>query len=328
MALPPILPITTETYNDIWSKIDSNFLKSVESIEIPLVGVDANKIKLKLFDGTYLTGPVIPFPVTGANNGLSFLSGIVKLGGALLTGTAIDTATFNFLIQSGTTAQRLRISNTFAELAGALELRIAPPSIDAATASVGDFLKLVDDSTGECDYGVITASDLVSLSIVGDNIRLTFKGGTFLETAGLPARSYAENHIAASAATVIAVAGTYVKAAGTTTLDDASSDFTQPVNNRLLYGGTTTKKFLLNISLSFQTTAANQTLAARIYKNGIAETTSTMTTRAETSGQPTAISINQFIELATNDYIEIWVANLSNANNVTVINSSLSLLQL
>ena len=56
----------------------------------------------------------------------------MKLGGALLAGTTIDTSTFNFLIQSGTTAQRLRISNTFAELAGALELRIAPPSIDAA----------------------------------------------------------------------------------------------------------------------------------------------------------------------------------------------------
>ena len=125
MALPPILPISpATTYEDIWQKIDDNFLKSVESIEIPLVGIDANKIKLKLFDGTYLTGPVIPFPVTGANNGLSFLSGIVKLGGALLAGTTIDTATFNFLVQSGTTTQRLRISNTFAELAGETQLRI------------------------------------------------------------------------------------------------------------------------------------------------------------------------------------------------------------
>ena len=42
-------------------KIDSNFLKSVESVEIPLVGVDANKIKLKLFDGTYIIGPSFLF---------------------------------------------------------------------------------------------------------------------------------------------------------------------------------------------------------------------------------------------------------------------------
>lgn len=315
-----------QTFLQRWQAIDSKFETSIETIDIDIA---TSKLKIYKFDGSsVLSTNVIPYPVTGGTNGVNKVGTNILLGGDLTTGTTIDTKTYNFLMQSGTGAQRLRLSNTFAELAGDLQLRIQPPSIQAASAIDGQFLKLIDENTGECDYDYIVDSDFTSLSIVSDKVRLTFKDTSYIETAGLPARSYAENHIAATAATVISVAGTYVKAAGTTTLDDASADFTQPLNNKLLYGGAATKKFLLNLSLSFQTTAANQTLAARIYKNGVAETSSTMTTRAQTSGQPTTLSINRFIELSTNDYVEIWVTNQSGTNNVTVINSSLSLLQL
>lgn len=184
MALPTILPIAPlTTYADIWSKIDSNFGKSVESLEIEIA---SNKVKLYLFDGTsILSTNAIPYPVTGGTNGVNKVGNNILLGGTLTAGTTLNTSTYNFLVQNGVGAQRLRITNTFAELAGALELRIAPPSIDASTASVGDLLQVVDDNTGECDYGIIKDTHFTSLSIVSDKVRLTFKDASFIETAAL-----------------------------------------------------------------------------------------------------------------------------------------------
>jgi hypothetical protein len=186
MALPTILPIAPLTsYADIWALIDSNFGKSVESLEIPTVGVDANKIKLKLFDGTYIISPVIPFPTLSAINGVNLNGTAIEMGGDLTKNTVINAKTFSFLIQNGVGAQRIRLTNLYTELAGALELRIAPPSIDASTASVGDLLQVVDDNTGECDYGIIKGTHFTSLSIIDNKVRLTFKDATYLETAAL-----------------------------------------------------------------------------------------------------------------------------------------------
>lgn len=140
-------------------------------------------------------------------------------------------------------------------------------------------------------------------------------------------RNYGELHITATATTVIAVAGTYVKMAGTTTLDSALN-FSASGNNRLVCNSLVTSNYFLSLSVSMQTTSSNQTLAIRVYKNGVAETSSTMTTRAETANTPCLLSLNQIINLATNDYIEIWVTNITNNNNITAINATLTLLEI
>ena len=140
-------------------------------------------------------------------------------------------------------------------------------------------------------------------------------------------RNYGELHITATATTVIAVAGTYVKMAGTTTLDSALN-FSASGNNRLVCNSLVTSNYFLSLSVSMQTTSSNQTLAMRIYKNGVAETSSTMTTRAETANTPCLLSLNQIINLATNDYIEIWVTNITASNNITAINATLTLLEI
>ena len=140
-------------------------------------------------------------------------------------------------------------------------------------------------------------------------------------------RNYGELHITATATTVIAVTGTYVKMAGTTTLDSALN-FSASGNNRLVCNSLVTSNYFLSLSVSMQTTSSNQTLAMRIYKNGVAETSSTMTTRAETANTPCLLSLNQIISLATNDYIEIWLTNITNNNNLTAINATLTLLEI
>ena len=171
----------------VGDKINAFGLKYNASVEKIPVGISfsGNKIRLTLFDSGIIETIDVPYPVKNGISGLTKTGTDIILGGTLLVPTTINTGGQNFLIQSGTTAQRLRISSVFAELAGALELRIAPPSVDASTASIGDFIKCLDDTTGECDYGVIVASDFVSLSMVNGKLRLNFKGGTFLESAEL-----------------------------------------------------------------------------------------------------------------------------------------------
>lgn len=140
-------------------------------------------------------------------------------------------------------------------------------------------------------------------------------------------KSYAEMHITATATTVITVAGTYVKMAGTTALDSALG-FSASGNNRIVCDNLVTTNYLLVLSCAVQSTSNNHTLAMRIYKNGVAETSSTMSQRVETANAPCGINLNQIISLAKDDYIEIWLTNITTNNNLTAINATLSLIEI
>jgi len=146
-------------------------------------------------------------------------------------------------------------------------------------------------------------------------------------TATYTPRNYAELHITATATTVITVAGTYVKMAGTTTVDSALN-FSASGNNRLVCDSLVTSNYLITLSCAVQSTSNNHTLAMRIYKNGVAETSSTMSQRAETANTPCGINLNQIISLTTNDYVEIWLTNITTNNNLTAINATLTLIEI
>lgn len=317
MALDKILPIgALETYADIWALIDTNFEKLVESVEIPTVGVDANKIKLKLFDGSYITSPAIPFPILSAINGVNLNGTAIELGGDLTKNTVIDTDTFSFLIQNGVGAQRIRLTNLYTELAGALELRIAPPSIDASTASVGDLLQVVDDNTGECDYGIIKETHFTSLSIVSDKVRLTFKDGTFLETAAItfPTEKKAvvtKNNIATNTTAVINV---WTKILGTCT-DQVLTGFTHDGSGRFtLISGPGTFKVTRISSLSASNN--NQVIQTQIYKNGAAVGALTQENQISSNVLQNRTTV-AYVTLNAGDYIECWARSISNNMNIT-----------
>lgn len=146
-------------------------------------------------------------------------------------------------------------------------------------------------------------------------------------TATFTPRNYADMHITATATTVITVAGTYVKMAGTTSLDTANG-FSAVGNNRVVCDNLVTSNYLINLSCAVQSTSNNHTLGMRLYKNGVADITSTMITRAETANAPCSINLNQIISLATNDYVEIWLTNITTNNNLTAINATLSVIEI
>lgn len=126
--------------------------------------------------------------------------------------------------------------------------------------------------------------------------------------------SFATNAVA----TDITVQGTYVKAAGTSTLSSGVTSFDMPENNRLRYTGATT--IMAHVACTFSYTVAsgnNQELAFRIYKNGNPIPASEIrdTCSVSTGSESTAIHI--MVELATNDYVELWAANISGTGDIT-----------
>jgi len=143
----------------------------------------------------------------------------------------------------------------------------------------------------------------------------------------LTPRSYGEMHISATAPTVITTPGTFVKAAGTT-VQDSVYNFAMSGNNRLICSDFVTGNYILTTTLSAQTTANNNTISAMIYKNGIAQTYTEVTTRLKDANTPDNIVLNQIINLTKDDFVEVWVTNLTATNSVTVIKMILTLVKI
>jgi len=137
-------------------------------------------------------------------------------------------------------------------------------------------------------------------------------GGT-----GATQSAYGECYISGITATTIATAGTYVKVAGTTTAGTLSN-FTHPANNRLTYTGTVTRKFLVTAALSFHGTNSNDYNFAFHKNTSSALTMSIISTTATGAGNLAHVSCQCIVELATNDFIEMFVTNIDASNNATV----------
>lgn len=135
-------------------------------------------------------------------------------------------------------------------------------------------------------------------------------GGT-----GVSQSAYGEYYLTSSATTNITSAASWTKVAGTTAAGELSN-FTSPVDNRLTYTGTPTRKFFVSVSASFEATIGNE-IRFGISKNNAAPVTKTISSiDGEGAGDYSHVSCQGIIELATNDYIELHVENITAANSV------------
>ena len=129
-------------------------------------------------------------------------------------------------------------------------------------------------------------------------------------------------YVSTPASTTIAVADTYVKGAGTTTLFGATAnEFDMSTDNRLRYIGTPTRTALVNLSvgLELDTAIVDKALGIQLFKNGtLIPGTTARGWAAATTVKPTNISTSAMVELANNDYVEAWVANIDSTDNVTI----------
>lgn len=140
--------------------------------------------------------------------------------------------------------------------------------------------------------------------------------------------SKAKLSITVPVATIIGVAGTYVKVAGTT-VAGLLTNFTMPTNNRLTCTNTTPNKFYkLDVSASFTTTANNQTIAIQLAKNGVLISATIIESRADNTSTPLGMSTSDLVQLSNTDYIEVFVTNITNANNITASRMTINIIEI
>jgi hypothetical protein len=122
--------------------------------------------------------------------------------------------------------------------------------------------------------------------------------------------------IANATVTTITTISTPVKILGTTTLNTNSQKFTH-ASNKLTYDGALNRTFKINCVASF-TSGNNKNISLFVAKNGVVDASSEIQATTDGNGKSEGISCQTIVEMIETDYIEIWIANNSGSNDITV----------
>lgn len=125
-------------------------------------------------------------------------------------------------------------------------------------------------------------------------------------------------YVSTSAATTITIAGTYYKAAGTTTAVNLSSDFTMPANNRLQYNGASPRHMHIAATLSMTTAGTNDILGVALAVDDSVLTHSIIRRFVGTGSDIGSTALHGDVMLSSGSYIEVFVTNVSAAETVTL----------
>ena len=117
-------------------------------------------------------------------------------------------------------------------------------------------------------------------------------------------------------ATVIESTEVPVKVAGTTTSQAVTQRFSHS-NNRLTYTGALTRVARVSVILGF-TTGANDRVGIYIARNNSVISFSESYATANAAGRVETVSAQTLVSLGTNDYIEVFVQNESDTDDITV----------
>lgn len=139
---------------------------------------------------------------------------------------------------------------------------------------------------------------------------------------------YGEINLTASAATTVAADSTYYKAAGTYALNQTAGSLRldSPSNGRLRYTGQDTTVLKAHFTATLEVVGNNQLCRATIAQNGVPIVEAASRVKIGTGTDAEAVSGQQLVLAAPNDYFELWVGNWSSAGDITVQTSSLILL--
>ena len=174
-----------------------------------------------------------------------------------------------------------------------------------------------DASTAAEVSPLTTKADLWSYSTVDARLGVGSAGDRLTpdtgEATGLrwDTPASAELYLSSAAETTITTGGVAVKAAGTTVLETtpAAVGFTMPSSNRLTYGGTETKKFLVVVTFSASSAAAAKMLGFHLAENGTVNAKTSIERYVGSANEKGAGGIQGLFEMATNDYVEMFVSN-------------------
>lgn len=129
---------------------------------------------------------------------------------------------------------------------------------------------------------------------------------------------YGECYLTMPAATAIAQAQTFIKLAGAT-VEGSLADFTMPASNRLQHIGALVHKSRVEACVSLISAANNQEIRIAIAKNGVVVPSSVQHHFIASGADVSSTNLQCIVELAMNDFVEVWVANWTSASNVTAV---------
>jgi hypothetical protein len=116
----------------------------------------------------------------------------------------------------------------------------------------------------------------------------------------------------------IASTNVFEKVAGVTTAGSINQKFSH-TNNRLTYSGGLARSFKVTAFLSAQSINTNTTtILIRIAKNNVTIAESEAQATTSGTGRNESFPSQAIVEMTTNDFIEIFIANATNANNLLV----------
>ncbi len=186
--------------------------------------------------------------------------------------------------------------------------------------------RLVNSGNTALSISGITTVTIASIKVVmfvgaGTYVSGVFSNSWEVEASGLNTEkddvASGNIYISTPAVTTFTAANTATKVSGTTTSTNLFR-VSSPMNNRLTYSGTKTKKFMVMCSLSFTALGNNKNYSFYIAKNGVILPESKISRKINTGTDQGAVPVSCTISLAPNDYIEIWAENNTDVIGLTV----------
>jgi len=219
-------------------------------------------------------------------------------------------------------------------------------ALSATVTNLGDTIEgseITDETITSSDIATsaVTSSEILNGTIVSADIdanaaltdaqvsdSITVGAGGTISNSAIPALAYGSFYSTDNAvATTISTVNVAVKAAGTTTSTNLSQ-FTMPQNNRLTYTGSNTKKFILHVNGTLESIAGVDKLAVEVFKNGL-QLAGLHQHGIVNNSLVTPVSSNGIVvNIATNDYFEIYVKNETDNSNITAQDFDLTIVEI
>ena len=258
---------------------------------------------------TVEAGGYLDYVVNGTNYKISydnFVSGLGVTGSIVQTGAVTGTAVLDI---DGSINKIRNIENGSGIL---------------ANVSAENGLILSHNFTASADglpilLNTAAASPTIASIVAGAGISIATVNDSGIEITSIADQIYGQVTMQGNAtATTIATQGTPVKVAGTWVVQ-TESNFTGNTTGRLTYNGSTTEVVSASVSITFSHAAGGtDDLAVYIAKNGSVITASKLT-RAVTGSARGNVGTFFNVSMDPSDYLEVFVANDSDTNNITVV---------
>ena len=135
-------------------------------------------------------------------------------------------------------------------------------------------------------------------------------------------------YFSSSANTTINTISVYELAAGTTAALAANdSELTVSASNRITYTGAAEVRAMVQVNVGIDINSGSQDImGVWLYKNGSAITGAEIQNNIISSGRPDVFAIQVPVDLVTNDYLEIYVANHAATSNIAITMGTLTII--